>query len=150
MIAQWRGVVVERGVDADAPAKEVGDAFTRLQRLERDRVSERDLARDMATLGIALAGAGLSVVVVDPADLEGAHANAGDVTTALKLELLREVATRTPADGPRIRLAFWEAPAGIVVDRDGPNTLITSRKPDDLPVFDAALVAEFGRSKVAH
>ena len=58
-------------------------------------------------------------VVVDPADLEGAHANAGDVTTALKLELLREVATRTPADGPRIRLAFWEAPAGIVVDRDG-------------------------------
>ena len=38
----------------------------------------------------------------------------------------------------------------LVVDRDGPNTLITSRKPDDLPVFDAALVAEFGRSAVAH
>ena len=38
----------------------------------------------------------------------------------------------------------------LVVDRDGPNTLITSRKPDDLAVFDAALVAEFGRSKVSN
>ena len=38
----------------------------------------------------------------------------------------------------------------LVVDRDGPNTLITSRKPDDLAVFDAALVAEFGRSEVTN
>ncbi|AFA75800.1 putative protease [Gordonia polyisoprenivorans VH2] len=34
----------------------------------------------------------------------------------------------------------------VVVDRNGPNTLITSRKPDDLAAFNSALVVEFGRS----
>jgi protease I len=33
----------------------------------------------------------------------------------------------------------------VVVDKSGPNTLITSRKPDDLPAFDEAFVAEFAR-----
>ena len=31
----------------------------------------------------------------------------------------------------------------VVVDSDGPNTLITSRKPDDLTAFNAALVDAF-------
>ncbi|HSA49220.1 MAG TPA: type 1 glutamine amidotransferase domain-containing protein [Yinghuangia sp.] len=31
----------------------------------------------------------------------------------------------------------------VVVDSDGPNTLISSRKPDDLPAFDTALVRHF-------
>ena len=33
----------------------------------------------------------------------------------------------------------------VVVDRNGTNTLITSRKPDDLAAFNSALVVEFGR-----
>jgi deglycase len=35
----------------------------------------------------------------------------------------------------------------VVVDRNGPNTLITSRKPDDLKAFNAALVEEFSASR---
>ncbi|UGQ12937.1 type 1 glutamine amidotransferase [Yinghuangia sp. ASG 101] len=31
----------------------------------------------------------------------------------------------------------------VVVDSAGPNTLISSRKPDDLPAFDAAVVRHF-------
>ncbi|MYR07288.1 DJ-1/PfpI/YhbO family deglycase/protease [Gordonia sp. SID5947] len=34
----------------------------------------------------------------------------------------------------------------VVVDKSGPNTLITSRKPDDLPAFNASLVAEFAKT----
>jgi protease I len=34
----------------------------------------------------------------------------------------------------------------VVVDRNGPNTLITSRRPDDLKAFNTALVEEFSRS----
>ena len=37
----------------------------------------------------------------------------------------------------------------VVVDRDGPATLISSRNPDDLDAFDSALVIEFGRQRVA-
>ncbi len=33
----------------------------------------------------------------------------------------------------------------LVVDREGPGPLISSRKPDDLPVFCRALVEEMGR-----
>ncbi len=33
----------------------------------------------------------------------------------------------------------------VVVDEAGPNTLVTSRKPDDLPAFCANLVKVFGR-----
>lgn len=35
----------------------------------------------------------------------------------------------------------------VVVDRSGPNTLITSRNPDDLPAFNATLVTEFAKSR---
>jgi protease I len=35
----------------------------------------------------------------------------------------------------------------VVVDRNGPNTLITSRKPDDLKAFNAALVEEFSAAR---
>jgi len=38
--------------------------------------------------------------------------------------------------------ATWVDEA-VVVCTAGPNTLITSRKPDDLPAFDKALVTEF-------
>jgi protease I len=31
----------------------------------------------------------------------------------------------------------------VVVDTNGPNTLVTSRRPDDLPAFDEAAVAAF-------
>jgi protease I len=31
----------------------------------------------------------------------------------------------------------------VVVDRDGPNTLVTSRRPDDLKAFDDALIEAF-------
>jgi protease I len=33
----------------------------------------------------------------------------------------------------------------IVRDTNGPNTLLTSRKPDDLPAFDDALLQEFAK-----
>ncbi|MFT2014288.1 type 1 glutamine amidotransferase domain-containing protein [Streptomyces sp. 796.1] len=33
----------------------------------------------------------------------------------------------------------------VVVCADGPNVLVTSRNPDDLPAFNAAFVAEFGK-----
>ncbi|RNL86513.1 type 1 glutamine amidotransferase domain-containing protein [Halostreptopolyspora alba] len=33
----------------------------------------------------------------------------------------------------------------VVVCANGPNALITSRRPDDLPAFDEALLAEFAR-----
>ncbi|MFW0782962.1 type 1 glutamine amidotransferase domain-containing protein [Gordonia sp. CPCC 206044] len=36
----------------------------------------------------------------------------------------------------------------VVVDRSGPSTLITSRNPDDLPAFNAALVTEFAKARV--
>ncbi|AZG46504.1 type 1 glutamine amidotransferase domain-containing protein [Gordonia insulae] len=35
----------------------------------------------------------------------------------------------------------------VVVDREGPNTLITSRNPDDLPIFNATLVTEFAKAR---
>ncbi|WAC53591.1 type 1 glutamine amidotransferase domain-containing protein [Gordonia sp. SL306] len=35
----------------------------------------------------------------------------------------------------------------VVVDRSGPNTLITSRRPDDLPAFNASLVTEFAKAR---
>ena len=34
----------------------------------------------------------------------------------------------------------------VVVDADGPFTLVTSRNPDDLPAFDKAAVTEFAKS----
>ncbi|WP_129843352.1 type 1 glutamine amidotransferase domain-containing protein [Streptomyces sp. RFCAC02] len=34
----------------------------------------------------------------------------------------------------------------VVVCTAGPNTLVTSRKPDDLPAFDDALLREFGKA----
>lgn len=34
----------------------------------------------------------------------------------------------------------------VVVDTKGPNTLISSRKPGDLPAFDAAVVRHFARA----
>ena len=37
----------------------------------------------------------------------------------------------------------------VVTCRDGDNVLITSRKPDDLAAFNAAIVAEFARTNVA-
>lgn len=36
----------------------------------------------------------------------------------------------------------------VVVCTDGPNTLITSRKPADLPAFDEAVVARFAQAPV--
>ncbi|MBB4931035.1 protease I [Lipingzhangella halophila] len=33
----------------------------------------------------------------------------------------------------------------VVICANGPNTLITSRKPDDLPAFDEAILEEFAR-----
>lgn len=36
----------------------------------------------------------------------------------------------------------------VIVCEDGPNTLVTSRKPDDLPAFDAALVRIFAATRV--
>ena len=38
----------------------------------------------------------------------------------------------------------------VVVCREGPNTLISSRNPDDLPAFNATLVAEFAKQSAAH
>ncbi|HET6952854.1 MAG TPA: type 1 glutamine amidotransferase domain-containing protein [Acidimicrobiales bacterium] len=37
----------------------------------------------------------------------------------------------------------------VVVDTRGPNTLVTSRKPADLPAFCAALVEAFARARTA-
>lgn len=37
----------------------------------------------------------------------------------------------------------------VSVDSNGPNTLVTSRNPDDLPAFNAALVTEFARAHTA-
>ncbi|MFW0794379.1 type 1 glutamine amidotransferase domain-containing protein [Gordonia sp. CPCC 205515] len=37
----------------------------------------------------------------------------------------------------------------VSVDSRGPNTLITSRNPDDLPAFNATLVTEFARAQPA-
>ena len=45
MIAKRRGVVVERGVDADSSAQQVSDPVTRLQCHECESVAESDLAR---------------------------------------------------------------------------------------------------------
>ena len=36
----------------------------------------------------------------------------------------------------------------VVVDRAGPNTLITSRRPSDLPAFTAALIEELAPARV--
>ncbi|MGV9826109.1 MULTISPECIES: type 1 glutamine amidotransferase domain-containing protein [unclassified Gordonia (in: high G+C Gram-positive bacteria)] len=62
---------------------------------------------------------------------------------------------RTLTSWPSLRTDLTNAGATwvdqeVVVDREGPNTLITSRNPDDIPVFNAALVTEFGRRPVAH
>ena len=56
MIAQWRGVVIERGVDADASAQQVSDPSARLQRNEGDRVAESNFSGS-AWPQIHLAGA---------------------------------------------------------------------------------------------
>jgi protease I len=34
--------------------------------------------------------------------------------------------------------------AEVVICRNGPNVIVSSRKPDDLPAFNAAIIAEFG------
>ncbi|MGV9710781.1 4Fe-4S binding protein [Gordonia sp. NPDC003424] len=62
-------------------------------------------------------------VVVDPADLDGAHSE--DPTIATKLDLLAEVAARPAVDGPRIRLAFRRSPTSVVIDESGKATGIT-------------------------
>jgi protease I len=35
----------------------------------------------------------------------------------------------------------------VVIDRNGPNVLVSSRKPDDLPAFDKAIIAAFGERR---
>ncbi|TDQ48531.1 type 1 glutamine amidotransferase domain-containing protein [Actinorugispora endophytica] len=60
---------------------------------------------------------------------------------------------RTLTSFPSLRTDLANAGArwvdeAVVVDTDGPNRLVTSRKPDDLPVFGEALVAAFASSSV--
>ncbi|MFW0795628.1 4Fe-4S binding protein [Gordonia sp. CPCC 205515] len=62
-------------------------------------------------------------VVVDPVDLAGAHAE--DPTTAAKLDVLAELASRTPYDGPRIRLAFGRSPRSVVLEATGRAAAVT-------------------------
>jgi protease I len=47
---------------------------------------------------------------------------------------------------PSIRTELRRAGAEVVVD-PGPPTLVTSRKPDDLPAFCAKIVTEFAGSE---
>jgi protease I len=58
------------------------------------------------------------------------------------------VRDRTITSWPSLRTDLTNAGAEWVdeelhVDRNGPNTLVSSRKPDDLPAFITALVREF-------
>jgi protease I len=59
---------------------------------------------------------------------------------------------RTLTSYPSVRTDLRNAGATwvdeeVLVDRSGPNTLITSRNPDDLPAFNATLVIEFAKSR---
>jgi len=52
----------------------------------------------------------------------------------------------TPGGGSVLRNAGAEwQDAEVVVSTQGPNTLISSRKPDDLPAFDEKLVEVFAQ-----
>jgi protease I len=62
------------------------------------------------------------------------------------------VSGRTLTSWPSLRTDLINAGAHWVDERvevctAGPNTLITSRKPDDLPSFDEAMVTEFARAE---
>jgi protease I len=59
---------------------------------------------------------------------------------------------RTVTSWPSLRTDLTNAGAHWVdeevkVSTEGPSVLITSRKPDDLPAFDEALVKEFAKAK---
>jgi protease I len=59
---------------------------------------------------------------------------------------------RTMTSWPSLQTDLRNAGANWVdepvqVCTDGPNTLVSSRKPEDLPAFDAALLERFGRAR---
>ena len=60
------------------------------------------------------------------------------------------VAGRTLTSWPSVRTDLVNAGAAWVDEQvhictTGPNVLVTSRKPDDLPAFNEAMVTEFAR-----
>lgn len=70
--------------------------------------------------------------------------------TMVEADVVRD---RTLTSWPSLRTDITNAGGNwvdeeVVVDNKGPNTLITSRNPDDLPAFNAALTIEFARAHV--
>jgi protease I len=64
------------------------------------------------------------------------------------------VRNRNVASWPSLRTDLVNAGAHwldepVVVDTDGPNVLVTSRKPDDLPDFDREALAAFAVARVS-
>jgi protease I len=64
------------------------------------------------------------------------------------------VRDRTLTSWPSLKTDLTNAGAEWIdepvhVDTDGPNALISSRKPDDLPMFTERLVEEFAKAKAS-
>ncbi|WP_305000287.1 type 1 glutamine amidotransferase domain-containing protein [Kitasatospora sp. SolWspMP-SS2h] len=71
--------------------------------------------------------------------------------TLVEADVVRD---RTVTSWPSLRTDLGNAGAHwvdreVVVCTNGPNTLVSSRKPDDLPAFDRALVTAFSASSAA-
>ncbi|MFR9724900.1 type 1 glutamine amidotransferase domain-containing protein [Streptomyces sp. MS19] len=68
--------------------------------------------------------------------------------TLIEADVVRD---RTMTSWPSLRTDLRNAGANwvderVVVCTSGPNTLVTSRRPDDLPAFDEAMLNEFGKA----
>ncbi|MEV1007373.1 type 1 glutamine amidotransferase domain-containing protein [Streptomyces sp. NPDC049881] len=68
--------------------------------------------------------------------------------TLIEADVVRD---RTMTSWPSLRTDLRNAGAHWVDERvavctSGPNTLVTSRRPDDLPAFDEAMLNEFGKA----